>query len=78
MIKSIEPYWKAVVAFIAPGLVVIGSAITAGSDGGTRITTTEFVSALIAMFVTSGVVYATPNKDKRGRHQTESVQPPTL
>jgi hypothetical protein len=73
---KLAPYWKAVLAFIAPGAVTIGSAVTDASDGGDRITTAEWVTALVACVVTAAAVYATPNRDPRGLHQRESVQPP--
>jgi multisubunit Na+/H+ antiporter MnhB subunit len=73
---KIAPYWKAVLAFIAPGAVTIGSAVTEASDGGTRITTAEWVAAAVACIVTSAAVYAVPNRDPRALHQDESVQPP--
>ena len=64
MIDKIAPYWKAVVGFITPGLVVIGSSLADSSEGGSKITTGEWVSALIAMFATSAAVYAAKNKPK--------------
>lgn len=59
--NQIAPYWKAVVGFIVPGAVVIGSAVTEASDGGTAITTAEWITAVVACVVTSGAVYSTPN-----------------
>jgi hypothetical protein len=73
---KIRPYWKAVVGFVAPAAVTIGAAVTSSSDGGTRITQTEWITALVACVVTSAGVYGVPNKDRRGLHQRESVQPP--
>lgn len=75
--EKIAPYWKAVVGFIAPGAVLIGSAVTESSDGGTAITQAELITALVAMFVTSGAVWGVPNRDPYGAHQDESVQPPS-
>jgi hypothetical protein len=60
--NKIGQYWKAVVAFVVPGAVLIGSAVTAGSDGGSHITTAEWVTAIIACIVTSGGVAAVANK----------------
>lgn len=59
----IAPYWKAVVGFIAPGAVVIGSAVTEASDAGTAITSAEWVTALVSMIVTSAAVYTVPNRE---------------
>lgn len=53
---------KSVAGFFAPGLVSLGSAITADSDGGSKITTTEWLTALIAAVVTSTAVFAAKNK----------------
>lgn len=60
--KNVGKYWKAVVGFIAPGVVLIGSSITDASDGGSKITTTEWITALIACVATSAGVYAARNK----------------
>jgi len=59
--NSIKPYFKAVVGFVVPGAVVIGSAVLDGSDGGTAITGAEWVTAAVACIVTSGAVYAARN-----------------
>lgn len=59
---KITPYAKAIVAFITPGAVAIGQAVTDSSAGGSSITAAEWVSAAVACIVTSGVVYAVPNK----------------
>lgn len=72
----IKPYAKAVLGFITPGAVVIGSAVTAASDGGSAITAAEWVTAAVACVVTGSLVFGVPNKDPRARHQDESVQPP--
>lgn len=62
MNKKVGTYAKAIVGFVAPGIVTLGSALTAGSDGGTNITGSEWLTALIACLVTGGFVYAIPNK----------------
>lgn len=72
---KIKPYIKALVAFVTPGAVLIGAAVTEASEGGSTITTSEWVTALVACLVTSGAVYRIPNKDPKGEHQDESVQP---
>lgn len=59
--KKIRPYAKAVVGFIAPGAVILGSAVTAASDGGTRITGAELVTAAVACVVTAAGVYRVRN-----------------
>lgn len=54
-------YWKAILGFIVPGAVVIGSAVTDASDGGSSITGAEWVTAIVASIVTAGAVYAKSN-----------------
>ena len=75
-ITFIAPYWKAVVGFLTPGVVAFTAALQDGSPGGSQITGAEWGGILAAMFITGGLVYSTPNKDKTGTHQEESVQPP--
>ena len=60
--NKLAPYWKAVVGFVAPGAVIVGSAVTEASDGGTSITAAEWVTALVACVVTSAGVYGVANK----------------
>jgi hypothetical protein len=59
--------FKAIVGFLAPALVFLGGAVLADSDGGTAITSSEWLQALIAAVVTSAGVFAAGNK---------SVNPP--
>jgi len=59
--SNIGTYWKAVIGFIAPGVVILASSITAGSDGGTHITSTEWITALIACVLTSAGVAVKAN-----------------
>ncbi len=64
--NSFAPYWKAVVGFVAPGAVVLGSAVTEASSGGEAITAAEWVTALVACVVTSAAVYTVPNSTTKG------------
>lgn len=73
--NKIAPYWKAVAGFLTPGAVILGGAVLEVSDGGTTITTAEWVTALVAVIVTGGAVYGAPNLDPTGEHQDESVMP---
>lgn len=57
-------YWKAILGFVTPGVVVLGSAVTEASDGGSTITTTEWVTALVACVATGGLVAAKGNTEK--------------
>lgn len=60
--KNFNPakYWKAGLAFVTPGAVLIGAAVTDASQGGSTITGAEWVTALVACVVTAGVVAAGP------------------
>ena len=59
---NFAPYWKAFVAFVAPGAVLLGSAVTGTSDGGSTITGSEWVTALVACVVTAAGVYSIRNE----------------
>lgn len=61
-IQLIRPYWKAVVGFLAPGAVVLTSAVTDPSAGGERITQGEWVTAACAAIITSAAVYTKRNE----------------
>ena len=51
-------YWKAIVAFLAPGATLL---IAGSTDG---YTTTELAVAGLTCVVAAAAVYATPNKPK--------------
>lgn len=74
--NAVLPYLKAVLGFITPGAVILGSAVTQASDGGSAITAAEWVTAAVACVVTGSLVFGVPNKDPKALHQHESVQPP--
>lgn len=74
--EKIAPYYKAVVAFLVPFLTQIVAALATQSDGGSSITTSEWLTALLTSLAAGGVVFAVPNKDPQAQHQDESVQPP--
>ena len=71
------PYLKAVVAFVAPGVVTLLAAVQDASPGGSSVTAPEWVGIAAACILTSAGVYAVPNKDPQATHQQESVQPPS-
>lgn len=54
-------YAKAIVGFIAPGAVVLTSAVLEGSVGGTAVTAGEWITAACATVITAAGVYAIPN-----------------
>lgn len=59
--KTVAPYWKAILAFVVPGVVTLSSALAPSSGGGERITSTEWVTALFACILTAGAVYSKTN-----------------
>lgn len=59
---GVSAYLKAFVAFIAPGAVVIGAAVTDESPGGSAITQGEWITALVACIVTGYGVLRVPNE----------------
>lgn len=61
MIEKIAPYWKAVVAFVAPAAVALTAAVQADSAGGVAVTPGEWIAAGCACFITGALVYAVPN-----------------
>jgi hypothetical protein len=75
--NAIAPYYKAVAAFVVPFLTAIIAALLETSDGGSKIMTNEWLTAIVAALLAGGVVFAVPNKDPLAEHQEESVQPPT-
>lgn len=60
--NALAPYFKAVVGFIAPGAVILTSAVQENSAGGELITGGEWVTAICATIITGAAVYAVPNK----------------
>jgi hypothetical protein len=59
--EYVRYYWKAVIAFVAPGAVMIGSAVLENSAGGETITQGEWITALVAAVVASTGVAAKSN-----------------
>lgn len=59
---KVSQYYKAIAAFIAPGAVIIGSAVQDSSAGGSAIVTAEWVTAVVACVVTAAGVYVAPKK----------------
>jgi len=60
---KIAPYYKAVAGFLIPFLTQIAAALTARSDGGTTITQSEWLTAILTSLAAGGVVFAVPNKN---------------
>jgi hypothetical protein len=59
--SKVKPYLKAVVGFVAPGAILIGSAVTEQSPGGTTITGAEWITAAVTCVVTSAAVWGFKN-----------------
>lgn len=74
--NKITPYLKTIFGFLTPGAVILGSAVTEVSDGGSAVTSAEWITAAVACVVTGSLVFGVPNTDPAARHQDESVQPP--
>lgn len=75
IIDKIKPYLKALVAFVTPGVVGLVAAVQDGSPGDSTVTGAEWVGIAAACLLTGGAVFGAPNKDPKGTHQEESVQP---
>jgi hypothetical protein len=69
--NKLAPYWKAVVAFLVPGVIAVSYA---SRDG--VLTRSEWITAACSCLITAASVYFVPNKDPNATHQDESVQPP--
>lgn len=59
---NIRECWKGVLGFVAPGAVLIGSAVLESSAGGDRITQAEWITAVVACVVTGSAVFSVPNQ----------------
>lgn len=79
---SIAPYAKAVTGAIVAGLSTLAMALQPTAEELAKNQTTgtvtgaEWVNIAIAFLTGLGLVWAMPNKDQKGEHQEESVQPP--
>lgn len=76
MLDKISPYYKAVTGLLVPFLGSLGSALLEDSAGGTAITSSEWITAVVLGLVAGGAVFTIPNLDPSADHQDESVQPP--
>jgi len=76
--EKIAPYLKAVAGILVPFAGQVLAAMQDASPGGSAITQTEWVTAVLTSFVAGAAVWAVPNKDPNAEHQAESVQPPQL
>lgn len=58
-LESLAPYRKAIVAFLAPGIIILGAPLTQGHAPAAS----DWWTALGAVLVASFAVYATPNRE---------------
>jgi len=58
---TVKRYRKAIAGFIVPALVILGYAVTVGSDGGATVTAAEWIAAAIAALGTGSTVGAVNN-----------------
>jgi hypothetical protein len=75
-LDKIAPYYKAVTGLAVPFLGSLGAAMLDDSAGGSHVTGSEWLTAVVLGLVGGGAVFAIPNKDPQAEHQAESVQPP--
>jgi hypothetical protein len=61
LVQRVDEARKAVAAFVVPALVALGSALLAGSDGGSGVSAAEWVTVVVAGLGTSGIVYEVRN-----------------
>jgi hypothetical protein len=61
LVQRIDEARKAIAGLLVPGLTVLGTAVLDGSDGGSRITTAEWIAVAIASLGTGGLVYGLRN-----------------
>ena len=62
--NALAPYYKAVAGLLVPFLTSIGAALVESSDGGSNITATEWVAAIVVGLVAGGAVFAIPNQSE--------------
>lgn len=66
VVAKIGEYRKAIAAVLVPGLVVLGAALLAGSEGGSVVTAAEWVGIAIAALGTGGTVALVSNRPYTG------------
>lgn len=67
-----QHYWKGILGFLVPGAIIIGSSVLSDSDGGTTITGSEWVTAVVAMIVTGAAVTVKGNANEQPAAPVES------
>lgn len=63
--EFVKPALKAVVGFIAPGVVALVAAVQDASLGGAHVTAQEWVGIGAACILTSAAVWAVPNLPRK-------------
>jgi hypothetical protein len=57
---SLAPYSKAIAAFFSAAAASVGAALLIGSDGGTNITTVEWIGAASTTVIATLAVFLAP------------------
>ena len=65
VIELVKPYAKAIVGFVAPGVVALVTAVADASPRGSHVTGPEWIGIAAACILTSAAVYAVPNLPRR-------------
>ena len=78
LLMKVAPYWKALVAFVTPGIVGYVAAVQHASPGHENVTQGEWTSIIAAMVLTSLGVYgakngAVPHVPKRKRSAAGAI-----
>jgi hypothetical protein len=70
---SLSEVSKTIAGFLVPAATVLVSAVTGPSDGGSTITTAEWVTAACAAVITAGTVFGVTNKPAKGQPSKPDV-----
>lgn len=63
---KIAPYYKAVAGVLVAFLTSLGSALLEDSAGGSSVTASEWITAVVAGLVVGGGVFVAPRNQYRG------------
>jgi hypothetical protein len=74
LVQRIDEARKAIAGLLVPGLTVLGTAVLDGSDGGSRITTAEWIAVVVASLAAGGAVYVVRNGES-GDPTTSTPEP---
>ena len=63
--EKLAPYWKAIIAFVAPAAPLLVAATQDASRAGEDITKAEWVFAITTCVISAAAVYAAPRNKPR-------------